>query len=563
MFRKKARSWLSAIDKQLRVATSEGLSQFQQPEDIASRAEPRLWPCLTLAIDQGSDGWAASMYLLRKQNLNILLQFDPSHRAWNDAQAGLQKAKLWGSVLLLQLTMNLDHGPWSNARWHSSIKEAANVFSSMENPHRCCLLQSLIEPILQDTGDIESFADTDLAQTVCSTLPEHFATLHPKVSMTRWFGFVDTAHRFLQTWHRRLLLQLYLCIQTGVFSGAHAQKMLERIQVTELAEENTEKVSTSRESDDVRELRLACKNTLELATMVLGDTHLYSLCRVICYALEPLRCYQTLQSKALRACDEVAGWYLCQAQGQGWANLCQTVRLLSASGPLSDLGVGRRSPELSTTELHMHHLDVINEDRVVQALGNLVVGVLGARLQTEAVYTRGLPYRLCALLSDEAAPRVVEELRAQLAAWEVVKRQRSAFWRKVVARSPFGLVFVQQVVETLRKAEWEVSPEVRDLVRSAFNSLGQTKVVEDGFQKERHAEVQRNSNRRMSLSRMWLTPVDAKVLTNTHRFKEIPFNEEVVDRGLRTADAKGFHYPTIKEASLRINDIATNSRTPP
>ena len=47
----------------------------------------------------------------------------------------------------------------------------------------------------------------------------------------------------------------------------------------------------------------------------------------------------------------------------------------------------------------MHNLDVINEDRVVQALGNLVVGVLGARLQTEAVYTRGLPYRLCALLS--------------------------------------------------------------------------------------------------------------------------------------------------------------------
>lgn len=143
--------------------------------------------------------------------------------------------------------------------------------------------------------------------------------------------------------------------------------------------------------------------------MVLMDPFMHTLCRVIMVVMEPLRQWQSSQSKELRSCNEVCWWYMNQSLGNGWDCLCAFMRLLRDAGLLTDLGAGRLLPGDRLETLHRHDLSVINEDKLASTFGNLVVGLLGARLQTETCYTQGLPLRLCALFCPEAAAGVIEK----------------------------------------------------------------------------------------------------------------------------------------------------------
>lgn len=195
--RKSARAWCVAVDKQLRNALGDGLARFRLAASIRDRGAAESWPVLSMRIDPGSDGWTAAMYLCR-HNTNMVIMFDPSPRAWNDAKSGLQSSKLWGAAVLLQVTMNLDHGPWRDGRWHAEIVEAAGVYSKFGSPEDCAILQSLLEPIVRDTGDFDMLADPLVARNISAALPDYFQDLQPKVSMTRcsawWMRRMPTSH---------------------------------------------------------------------------------------------------------------------------------------------------------------------------------------------------------------------------------------------------------------------------------------------------------------------------------------------------------------------------------
>lgn len=557
-YRTGARAWIVGVDKQLRSTIGSGLRRFVQPVSLEERGNPVSWPVLSVALDQGSDGWSAVMYLQRRANMNLIVMFDPSHRAWNDSKAALQQAGLWSAALLLQITMNLDHGPWRDGKWHSEVVQAAELYAQFKNPDQDAMLISLLEPILRGTGDIDSLSSPTVAFDIAQSLPEHFSSMHPKVSMTRWFGFVDTARAFLPKWHRRLLLQMLLCIETGVFNGDKQSDALGAVSFGGAASSSGERISTARESEEVKKLRLACKNTLELSTLVLGDAHLHRTCMLICAVLEPMREWQSQQSRALRSCPEVLAWYKQAALGHGWASLNAIAKLIEDDGVLADLGVGQLEPQDKLDNLSNISLSVVNEGRTSQATGGLIVALLGARLQTESCYTQGLPLRLAALLDEEAAPRVIADLKRDAEAWAVVKDIKGGFWKKVAARSPFALVFVQQVVEGLRSADWAMTRDLRQVLEGAFAGLGQTKVVEDGFQKERHCEA-KNSNRRMALNRIWLSPVDMKVLGDTHRFEEIPFAKEQLPPGVRADDANSLYFSRAKDLSVPVPDLVSKT----
>lgn len=343
-------------------------------------------------------------------------------------------------------------------------------------------------------------------------------------------------------------------------SHAYATQVLSTVAIIAGgASSSGDRVSTSSETEEVRRLRQSCRNTLELRTMVLMDPFMHTLCRVIMAVMEPLRQWQSSQSKELRYCNEVCWWYMNQSLGDGWDCLCALMRLLTDAGLLTDLGAGRLLPGDRLETLHRHDLSVINEDKLASTFGNLVVGLLGARLQTETCYTQGLPLRSCALLCPEAAAGVIEKLRAQKAAWDQVRHLNSRFWKKAQARSPFEHVFVQQVMEVLEKEGWRATPKVQGIIKNAFSCLGQTKIVEDKFQKERHGEAQ-NSNRRMALNRTWLTPIETRALSSVHhRFSEPAFEAEQVPPGLANMDNKGFYYNTAKRASLKMEGLVTTT----
>ena len=77
--RTKALEWLVATSHQLTIATGSNWERFVQVEDPGKREDPMKWPCVSVCIDQGSDGWSASHYL-KARGANLLLTFDWNHR---------------------------------------------------------------------------------------------------------------------------------------------------------------------------------------------------------------------------------------------------------------------------------------------------------------------------------------------------------------------------------------------------------------------------------------------------------------------------------------------------
>lgn len=120
-------------------------------------------------------------------------------------------------------------------------------------------------------------------------------------------------------------------------------------------------------------------------------------------------------------------------------------------------------------------------------------------------------------------------------------------------------------MEVWEKEGWRATPKVQGIIKNAFSCLGQTKIVEDGFQQERHGEAQ-NSSRRMALNRTWLTPIETRALSSVHRFSEPAFEAEQVPPGLANMDNKGFRHTTaqpLRCTSVTSRTCRSTSSSPP
>lgn len=114
--RVKSLEFLLAADNQLQTMTGRGLEDFQVPAEREKRDHPGKWHVLTLAMDQGPDGWSAFNFL-KSRHLCFLVLRDPAHRRWNDTRLALKDCGLYSVVTLFCCLLNSDHAPWGECRW--------------------------------------------------------------------------------------------------------------------------------------------------------------------------------------------------------------------------------------------------------------------------------------------------------------------------------------------------------------------------------------------------------------------------------------------------------------
>ena len=431
-----AKQWIVAVDHMLRVVGLQGFKTFQQAPDANHIATPH--PHLSIHIDQGSDGWAACMFLCFEKRLNATVIFDSSHRVWNDCRLALQRSNLWGVVLLTTIVYNLDHGPWKEARWYVQLREAASLFTKTQSHDSSSLFRLLFPAMLRDTGDLEATLFDDEAVQVFASLPEVFRTQTIKVSLTRWFQWVDTSKDFLKNWHRRLLVQLWLCIHSGI--------KLKGVNIKIPIGATSETTSTAHESDQLRALRHSCKNSLQLATTVLADPMLRRqvqllVCRDL---LEPVRGWHSQQSRTLRSAPESLQWFAKQSAGAGLSELSSIVARLHSS-VVAELSHGDLPSVVVAQITDLNHPVVIEEDLLSEKAAHLTIALLTHRVWSQMWHWKALPGILPALLLDETRQATIAQLQAWHKAWLEVDRQMGAFWAKIRNRSPFRLALVQQV----------------------------------------------------------------------------------------------------------------------
>lgn len=98
--RRKAKHWLWATSHQLRSIRGCSWLRWQLPASPSERPPARDWAVVTLCIDQGSDGWTASHWLMGVQKVATILIADSNHRVWDDVELAIRDTGLWQLTLM-------------------------------------------------------------------------------------------------------------------------------------------------------------------------------------------------------------------------------------------------------------------------------------------------------------------------------------------------------------------------------------------------------------------------------------------------------------------------------
>ena len=370
---------------------------------------------------------------------------DPNHRAWNDASLSLKDSGYYGLIMLMVIVLNFEHGPWRDARWLGTMREGCDAYCRLASPSSCPVFQGLWPRIAHDLGENDMQGDSAFQQEVFDSLPQTFETLHEKVHMARWFGFVQAAKEFLPVWHKKLAILIYVAAQAGLLDGQGQAGALLQTTVLRSAED-IPKESTGVEQEQLRKIRQACKNTLQLVLVVLGDAEIRHEMGVVVKVLEPLWSWQGKQNKLLRSTEAALQWYTAQAVGSGFRHIEKIMMLFNDMSSLEELGFGVLPGGCALPSLDASHPLLLLESVRVAHMAKLILAVVGRRLWSNTFYDRNYPGMFAGLLDSSEGESVLKEMQADMQAWEECQVQGvGPFWKKIKERSPFKTRRVQQV----------------------------------------------------------------------------------------------------------------------
>ena len=559
LYRKKAYEWFLASNHALEVMCARGWKSFVVAED--STSEPSSWPCVTCALDQGSDGWSA-VHFLQHCRVNILIVHDASHRVWNDCQLALKASGCWSLCLVGLVLLNLDHGPWEGAKWHAEAQQAALEYSQVSHAE-CPLFLSHLPHICVETGRRLQDASPDVVATLWESLPDAVRKKLPKVGFSRWFGFFDAMRELTDVWSQRLLLYEYICIQLGSPVGSKQEKVVLALERRSEAED-VQKSTTKHDQDEVRKARSACKNTLEFAALVMADRCFWMLCRGLSLLSSVVREWHSQQNKINRSCPESVAWMVRMASGEGTESCMGTLELLQSDAFLEDLGMPVTALPAGLERVDAQHPLVVEERELVGKLADYALCLCGRRLRSLSWHTEMYPGMFALLLSDSDAclQHALSTMRQDWECWEVLRREKGAFWKKLQERSPFRCVQTQQIFQLLRVGDWTVTDALRQTVQKQFSAVTQTKIVEDSVRLARVAETNKGLSKQVGPATVWAQLCSSELGQKVHRFTVPAWETEVIPSGLNASSSSGLYHPIPKETWSELRNIASTRRSP-
>lgn len=451
LYRQKAYKWLIATDAAMQAVTGLGYKHFMQPPDLKDRGPPNEWPLVVLSCDEGSDGIAATNYLLFGRSCGVIRLRDPSHRTWNNAVDALKESALYTWVLLIGVVMSQDHGPWANQRWYQTGKEAVSEYLTIADPDDEIFLEHY-SAILDELGFSDRVDEPGLQKEVFKTLSDAFAVKVEKIASTRWFQvFERLEHKFLGIWYRRLVVLTYITIKLGF-------PMRDNVGIAAAAAagpadpEDGGRANTRTEQAEVRRLQFACKNGLHFMCSALADRDLRRLVEAVTLIMKPVRRFYSEQSATMRSAVESRDWYIALSSGRGNALLADLAASLSDPNLPEVAGLWTQGPlpgGLAWPTVQSEHPWLCMQDKVAAHLGLLVECLLKQFSTSFAFHTRGWPAGFARLLDPLTRGQCVADMRRDYANFEALCGRTGVFWKKIKERHLLNIVGVRKVVRQL------------------------------------------------------------------------------------------------------------------
>jgi hypothetical protein len=338
--RLKTLQWIRCVEKQL---TAVGLDlkhfmpSFQPNGELQLPAPPNLLDAepiniLSVALDQGSTGYAGTWFLLNELRLNLVAMPDPSHRLSNDALMAVRQSGLWAHFLLMVPIYNFAFGPFQGCAWHEQGVAAMRELRHLMRPDDTLFL-SLASHIAADLGVLDE-QDSDGFHSMLLQQFFDAGVWHkkgPKANSSRWFSWFRAAEYHDRFWHCRLLAFVYWGLNAGWAKKAAAMPSAPPIPVPAAdATSDLDKQPVPLGEHFLPALRSSCKNTMELCSIVLGDVACQTRSRLMFSFVGPMQLEHGLSNQRNRSPEASLQLWADYACGGAWlAALNQTASLLS------------------------------------------------------------------------------------------------------------------------------------------------------------------------------------------------------------------------------------------
>eukprot|EP00971_Amphidinium_carterae_P336242 6472491-Amphidinium_carterae.3 len=306
------RYWLAGVNGRTRACVKNmttGAKRFELPV-IAGKDGVALRPALHVVTDEGCVGRVALLYLMSRTCLRGTALGDPLHRHWNDTKLAIKSSSLWSVVQEYTCVFNVHMAPWNQSAFHSIIAQAGReYFEHCDESNR--LYVHMYEELAEErsTSPMEwATSEHYTALWRSLTQSKHLRSEGDHVKLGRWYSFFKEADARADRLAELQLILLYVGIQQGWWPDFESsplghreslkEELLQREAPLSAGAGSSRTVSLSNEQEDLKQMRSSCRNTLEVVTRILGNTHRRRLLHCLRTAVAPFReCFQRLQTR--------------------------------------------------------------------------------------------------------------------------------------------------------------------------------------------------------------------------------------------------------------------------
>ena len=428
--RKKSFAWMVSLHQSLKNMTGRGLDHFIV-DTARTELAPEFWPSLGISADQGTDGIAASFFMLYNAGVNCEMFWDVAHGVWRDQDLAVSRLGFRSLTYLLVACWNLGHSPYDTCSRFYALQESTDEYLT-KYAATCPWLAANHETILteMDLSDDVSYWDLEAFIEYLKQDWENFC-VGTGVKMCRFANFVDKGVEYDKRWTWMLTRLLFLGTQERIFTKAKLIHAKTDVLLPNLVEQGGERVSVAQSNEAIRRFRDANKNLVQLGVQLLGDPTVHSISRVLCFFSQPVRRWYGAANADVRSPSEMEEWMYVQMHGGLWKPLQETFAQLREQWLLGKVGIECSFTEeelLSESDEAFQH----SQDQLATLCARYCYEMVGARCIRLLYLWQGWTGRQ--ILFNSRDPAVVEQTEnaysEELRAWQAAQRKKSQLLEK-------------------------------------------------------------------------------------------------------------------------------------
>jgi hypothetical protein len=326
--------------------------------------------------------------------------WDETHRQQNDLIGGVRRAgaRWWTVMALLAVPFQVNFAPYDGGAWFQKAKGGVSSYFTRWGGLDCPLFRSILPQRAFDRGEPRSSVTRD------AWVAARFAEFEPsgaglgvhgkRLNWSRFGSWLDCQAFWDTVWHLRVAAWTLLGIVLGYVNGTQQSRNLKLKKAGESVSASSgsrmpDSTKTAKAKATTAMLRLAAKNTLHCALMILMIPGLQIMSRMIAAVGRPYRKAQGQQMKD--NVDPVSNlrYYAGQALGIGLLVVVESLKALFTLTEQSQVGLKVVESDMPAAVKDVEHCCIMVQGDLYNDWVNLGFNLAGTRCESLVQYSLG------------------------------------------------------------------------------------------------------------------------------------------------------------------------------